>query len=187
MYNAFVDRIKMLFLCFTLGIFLMSAGLGLIFGQSDTAISLITHAPIFNPPVSQTPLSPGRIIELVNQKRAEEDLPQLVRDPSLDFVAYIRAVNIIKNSDFSHEAAKSGGLTFNNVADRLLAQYQFIGENLALGDFDGEEKTLVTAWLDSSVHKEIILGNYDKVGVFTINGEFNGVPSLVTVWITVKK
>lgn len=182
-----MSKTKGIFLCFILGVFFLFAGLGLMFGGSDTAARFIARTPVFTAPVSNAPLSPGRIIELVNQKRAEEKLPLLTRSSNLDFVAYIRAVNIIKNGDFSHEANKSRGLTFTNVADRLLTQYKEIGENLALGDFDGEEKTLVNAWLDSPHHREVLLGNYNKVGVFTLNGDFNRVPSIVTVWITAKE
>lgn len=158
-----------------------------MFGKSDTAAGFLARAPVFDTPVSLAPLSTERIIELVNQKRAEDKLPLLTRDPALDFAAYIRAVNIIKNGDFSHEASKSQGLTFTNVADRLLTPYRSVAENLALGDFDGEEKTLVNAWLDSPHHREVLLGDYNKVGVFTLNGNFNGVSSIVTVWITVKE
>lgn len=173
--------------CFILGTFFLSAGLGLVFGESDIAVKSIARTPVFAAPVSNAPLSPGRIIELVNQKRAEEKLSLLIRSSNLDFVAYIRAVNIIKNGDFSHEASKSQGLTFINVADRLLTPYQSIAENLALGYFDGEEQTLVNAWLDSPHHKEVLLGNYNLVGVFTLNGNFNGVPSMATVWVTTKQ
>ncbi len=166
---------------------MLSAGLGLMFGESDTAARFIARAPVFAAPVSNAPLSPQRIIDLVNQKRIEDGLEPLTRDPALDFVAYIRTVNIIKNGDFSHEASKSQGLTFTNVADRLLTPYQSIAENLALGYFDGEEQTLVNAWLDSPHHREVLLGDYGKVGVFALNGNFNGVSDIVTVWVTTKE
>lgn len=174
-------------ICFLTGTFLLSAGLGLMFGESNTAARFIVRAPVFAAPISDAPLSPQRIIDLVNQKRVEEKLPPLTRDKNLDFVAYIRAVNIMKNGDFSHEATKSQGLTFTNVADRLLTPYKGIAENLALGYFDGEEKTLVNAWLNSQGHREVLLGNYNKVGVFTLNGDFNGVPSIVIVWVSALK
>jgi uncharacterized protein YkwD len=170
--------------CFILGVFLLSVGFGLMFGESDAASKFIARAPVFAAPVSNAPLSPQKIIDLVNLARSDLGLKPLERDPALDFIAYIRTENIMANGDFSHEANKSGNLTYNKIADRLLMQYKEIGENLALGDFDGEEKTLVNAWLNSRGHREVLLGNYGLVGVFTLSGDFNGAPSIVTVWVS---
>lgn len=171
---------------FTLGIFLMSAGFGLSLGQSDLIANIAIQTPIFKAPLSDAPLSGSQVLELINKEREKENLQPLKRDPGLDFVAYIRAKNIMANGDFSHEATKSAGLIYTSVADRLLIQYKNIGENLALGNFDGEEKTLVKAWMDSPGHREVILGNYSKAGIYILLGKFNGVQTEVTVLIAAK-
>ena len=164
----------------------MSAGFGLSFGQSDFIANIASQTPIFKAPVSDAPLSGSRVLELINKEREKEDLLPLVRNPGLNFVAYIRAKNIMANGDFSHEATKSAGLIYTNVANRLLIQYQNIGENLALGDFDGEEATLVKAWMDSPGHREVILGDYNKAGIYIFLGRFNNTQTEVTVLIAAK-
>lgn len=164
----------------------MSAGFGLSLGQSNLMADIAIQTPIFKASLSDAPLSGSRVLELINKEREKEDLQPLVRNAGLDFVAYIRATNIMANGDFSHEATKSAGLIYTSVADRLLIQYRNIGENLALGDFDGEEATLVKAWIDSPGHREVVLGDYNKAGIYISLGKFNGIQTEVTVFIATK-
>ena len=165
----------------------MSAGFGLSFGQSGSLVKIAIQTPIFKAPLSDAPLSGSRVLKLINEEREKEDLQPLIRNAGLDFVAYIRAKNIMANGDFSHEATKSAGLVYTNVANRLLIQYQKIGENLALGDFDGEEATLIKAWMDSPSHRETILGDYNRAGIYVLLGKFNGVQTQVIVLVAAKR
>lgn len=171
---------------FTLGILFICVGLGFIFGNFGIATSFVTQTPIFNPPISDASLSDSRVLELINKEREKENLKSLEKDAGLSFVAYIRAKNIMANGDFSHEATKSAGLIYSSVADRLLISYKKIGENLAMGDFNGEETTLVRAWMESPKHRKVILGDCNKVGIYILLGKFNSIQTEVIVLIAVK-
>ena len=73
---------------------------------------------------------------------------------------------------FAHESPS--GETVKDLADDFGYDYVVIGENLALGDFAGDDD-LVQAWMDSPGHRANILNTqYREIGIAVGKGEFEG-------------
>ena len=69
------------------------------------------------------------------------------------------------------------------MAKKINYEYLLIGENLALGIFDGD-KGIVSAWMASPGHKANILNpKYTELGVAVKNGIYNGVNTTIAVQI----
>lgn len=141
--------------------------------------------------ISQIPsessiINRDKVLLLINQERDKKGFVGFKMVDDLTVVAYLRAKNILDNQDFSHEATRSGEYTYEKLAKNmgLFWRYRRMGENLA--KTTGGERDLVNAWLLSKSHRELILGGYDDVGVYSIDGEFGGIKSSISVLIVGK-
>ena len=110
--------------------------------------------------VAPTPtcdLSVDGILSGINEVRSTP----LVSELSLVSFAESRVVTI--KNDFSHD-----GFEKNNQS--LFSKYQWLGEDLSKGYC--RNKDVITAWMNSPIHKEVMLDpRYDNIGI-AINEHF---------------
>ncbi|MDD5295089.1 MAG: CAP domain-containing protein, partial [Patescibacteria group bacterium] len=115
-------------------------------------------------------ITPGRIIELTNEKRIEDGLNILTPNGLLSRAAENKAQAILASGQFQHNI---GEKKFSEWIKEAGYKYSYVGENLAV-DFITSEGIL-DAWLASPTHKKNILNSYYKeIGVAVAQGNFDG-------------
>lgn len=126
--------------------------------------------------------SDGSLILLyTNKERATESLKSLVANDALDYIASERVDDLFSNQYFEHNSPD--GKTVSNLAENGVYDYLIIGENLALGTFDGD-KGIVTAWMESPGHRANILNKqFIELGVAVKEGIFNGEKATIAVQV----
>lgn len=102
-----------------------------------------------------------QIVELINQERAQKNLPPLTVDMEVTKVARIKAQDMIDNNYFSHNSP-----TYGSPFDMLKSfgiKYIHAGENLAGNpSISGAHKAL----MNSQGHRENILNsNFTHIGI----------------------
>jgi hypothetical protein len=121
------------------------------------------------------------IIQCTNRARAENrGLPPLSENRVLDVIASERADDMIQKQYFSHYSPSGEGAT--DVAQRAGYPYKHLGENIAMGSFQTDEK-IVTAWMQSPGHRQNILSEgCSEIGVAVKRGRMKG----EEVWLAVQ-
>ena len=124
--------------------------------------------------------APG-IIECTNRVRAEQGgLPPLSRNKLLDTVASERAEDMLRKQYFAHYSPSGEGAT--DVAQKTGYPYRHLGENIAMGSFQNDEK-MVMAWMQSPTHRRNILSDdCSEIGVAVKRGRLKG----EEVWVAVQ-
>lgn len=123
-------------------------------------------------------VTPEKIIQLTNQERVKEGLPQVQSDPELTQAALRKAAYMFAKNYWAH-TAPDGTEPWKFVIDAGY-NYRFAGENLAR-DFATPEAA-VAAWMASPAHKENLLSTrYRDMGVAVVQGELNGVQTTLIV------
>ena len=114
----------------------------------------------------------GDVAQTNLQRQENGNLPPLARNRTLDEIATLRLDDMFKNQYFAHVSpASSSALT---VAKRVGDNYIALGENLALGDFEGDSG-VVDAWMHSPGHRANILNtHYTEIGVAVGGGMLLG-------------
>lgn len=123
-------------------------------------------------------ISPEKVVELTNQKRAQLGLAPLKDDLSLDEAARRKAGDMFSVNYWSHTSpsGRTPWVFFNEVS----YQYLYAGENLAR-DFDNTDE-MVEAWMNSPTHRENIVNSvYKEIGVAVVNGTLQGVETTLVV------
>lgn len=123
---------------------------------------------------------------LLNQTRSSFNLPPLRENPSLSLAAYYKAKDMLEKNYFSHFSPE--GTWLLDWLKRVNYQYQFAGENLAIGFVEAEE--VHNAWMNSRSHRANILNSkYQEVGIAVLTGNFQGnkVTVVVQIFGTPKK
>ncbi len=106
------------------------------------------------------------------ERRNNGALPPLAENSELDEIAALRLADMFKNQYFAHVSPT--GSSAESVAKEVGYDYIALGENLALGDFSGDED-LVTAWMNSPGHRANILNTkYQEIGVAVKEGNYAG-------------
>ena len=109
------------------------------------------------------------IHDLINQERAQFNLPPLINLKELDELARYHSLNMLEHDFFSHQDYRG-----RDVADRMDEQfpmilYSSIGENIAkqTGYYDPNvAQTFVQCWMNSPGHRANILSeDYTHAGV----------------------
>jgi uncharacterized protein YkwD len=118
-------------------------------------------------------LSTQGVITYTNIERAQNGgLPALTENLFLDRDAQMKLDDMFTKQYFEHVSPTGVG-----PADLALAtgyQYVVVGENLALGDFEGD-KGVVTAWMNSPGHRANILNtHFREIGVAVGQGMYEG-------------
>ena len=128
---------------------------------------------------SSAVLTETGVISETNKQRSTQSLPPLERNLNLEVAALLKARDMLAGQYFEH--VSPSGVTVSDLADQVSYDFLAIGENLALGNFEGDAD-LVQAWMDSPGHRANILSNkYQEIGVAVIKGEFEGRSSWLAV------
>jgi uncharacterized protein YkwD len=121
------------------------------------------------------------ILRLTNLERRNASLSPLAPNFSLDQIASLRADDLFANQYFEHESPD--GKSATDLAAKVGYNYLMIGENLALGNYDGDQG-IVTAWMNSPGHRANILnGKYQELGVSVKRDMYNHEPTTIAVQI----
>jgi uncharacterized protein YkwD len=119
---------------------------------------------------ARCPDTPGqRVLDLVNQRRAEARLPRLRVDPRLVEAARQHAQDMARGGPFGHVGSDG-----TSPADRVRqAGYVFftVGENVAAGMSSPDEA--VKDWMGSPEHRANILGGYMQTGIAYVHARFS--------------
>jgi uncharacterized protein YkwD/uncharacterized protein YukE len=107
-------------------------------------------------------------------------LSALSENATLNDIASLRLDDMFAKQYFAHVSPSSSSA--ETVAAAVGYDYIALGENLALGDFVGDQG-VVTAWMNSPGHRANILNtHYSQIGVAVGEGAFQG----SDVWIAVQ-
>ena len=123
-------------------------------------------------------ITPEKVLEVTNQKRAENGLAPLTLNGKLNEVAQRKAGDMFAFNYWSHvsPSGRSPWSFFQEVGYK----YLYAGENLAR-DFMNSE-AVVEAWMNSPSHRDNILNsNYKEIGLSVVNGTLNGVETTLVV------
>ncbi len=123
-------------------------------------------------------ISKDEVIRLTNQERANQGLPALQENPTLDWAATLKAQDMISKDYWAHNSPDGHEPWY--FFTQAGYQYAYAGENLAK-NFDNSSQ-IVSAWMASSSHKENILNkNYSQIGVVVMNGKLQGEETTLVV------
>lgn len=112
-----------------------------------------------------------RLIELTNQERAKQGLPQVRENEALDKAAALKAQNMFSENYWAH-FAPSGKTPWDFI---LGSGYRFTyaGENLAKNFYESSD--VVSAWMASQTHRDNLLNSkYEDIGIAVVDGVLNG-------------
>ncbi len=111
-----------------------------------------------------------RVVELVNDTRAQNNQPPLKRNDALDYAARYHARDMKEDNYFSHDSKDRNGSTLTTVCswsariDKFYFNRSWLGENIAAGYSDPQ--TVMNGWLGSPDHRANILnGSFREIGV----------------------
>lgn len=126
-------------------------------------------------------LSVGGIFDWTNRQRKENGfLPPLSQNSRLNKIASFRVKDMFDNGYFEHKSPS--GVEASDIAYDVGYEFILIGENIALGNFDGDE-AIVRAWMDSPGHRANILNSrYTEIGIAAERGLYKG----KKVWLAVQ-
>lgn len=125
-----------------------------------------------------TDITVEKVLELVNGKREENNLPPLVLSSELSQAATKKASDMFINNYWAH-ISPTGTTPWNFITSSGY-QYLYAGENLAK-DFDKTED-MVGAWMSSTTHRANILKpEYTDIGLSVMNGKLNGSDTTLVV------
>ena len=118
------------------------------------------------------------LIKLTNATRESLGFQPLKESLVLEEAAYLKAEDMIENDYFAHQSPE--GISPWHWFREAGYNYQFAGENLAIGFFESEEVN--KAWIDSLSHKRNLLNpNYSEIGIAVLKGDFQGKETSVVV------
>ncbi len=155
---------------------------------SGTVAATVTKKPIVVttstlPNISKTysESNGSEILKDTNIERVNQSLKPLSSNQVLDSIASQRVDDLFTNQYFEH--ASPDGKGASELAKKDGYDYLLIGENLALGDFGGDQG-IVAAWMASPGHRANILnGKFTELGVSVKKGQYNGEENTIAVQI----
>ena len=115
-----------------------------------------TPAPVSTPEGYQNPSEAQRLLQMVNDYRAQNGLGPLSWSSELESAAQVRASEISIPNCFSH--TRPDGSDYWTANSNLI-----YGENIAAGQATAE--SVFESWINSDAHRGNILGNYTIMGV----------------------
>lgn len=120
------------------------------------------------------------VIAYTNKERAlNGGLPALVENSLLDQDATIKLNDLFTKQYFEHVSPSGVGPA--DLAKLVGYEFVIVGENLALGDFAGDQG-VVTAWMNSPGHRANILNtHYREIGVAVGKGMYEGRETWIAV------
>lgn len=141
--------------------------------------AVVTPGPLRVPqeisvvPSTAHSLSADGVLSFTNAARASSSaLPALARNETLDRAAQIKLDDMFGRQYFEHISPIGVGPA--DLAKTVGYAYVIVGENLALGNFENDEK-LVDAWMNSPGHRANILNtHYREIGIAVGKGIYEG-------------
>ncbi|MFA6131397.1 MAG: CAP domain-containing protein [Patescibacteria group bacterium] len=113
----------------------------------------------------------ANIISLTNTTRANDDLPALTENTTLNSAAQAKANDMAANSYFAHTSPV--GITPWDWIHGSGYTYRYAGENLAVHYQSAED--VLDGWMTSATHRENILSEkYTEIGVGIAQGTYEG-------------
>jgi len=120
------------------------------------------------------------IIDETNKERTKNNRGELVENNTLNQVAEIKLDDMFENQYFAH--ISPDGVGVGDIAKDLMYEYITVGDNLALGNFNGDDD-VVNEWMMSPGHRRNILNDsYQEIGVAAKEGQYEG----RDVWMAVQ-
>lgn len=141
-------------------------------------VFIIKLTPLSNILGYATDITSEKLYQLTNEKRIQNNLPQLIYSEKLSRAAEQKAQDMFDKNYWSHfSPAGESPWRFLESQDY---KYEFAGENLAKNFlFSGN---VVDAWMASPSHKENILRNeFTEVGFARVDGLLNGQQTTLVV------
>ena len=134
------------------------------------------------PSPSTATLTADGVLRWTNTQRQNNGgLPALSDDTQLNVIAALRLKDMFDKQYFAHVSPL--GESASTLADAHAYTFIAIGENIALGNFDGD-KGLVQAWMDSPGHRANILSHrFNSIGVAVGQGVFEGQQTWIGVQV----
>ena len=116
-------------------------------------------------------ISSTSLIKLTNQGREALGFGPLTENSQLDKAASLKAQDMIAQDYFAHQSPEGKSPWYWIKSANY--DYQYAGENLAIGFLDSEE--VYQAWNDSPSHKANLFNpNYQDIGITVLKGDFQG-------------
>jgi len=132
-------------------------------------------------PPTAAALTRNGAIQWTNAHRSEAGLPALAMNERLNAAAEAKLKDMFARQYFAHDSPDGRGP--GDLADDAGYEFVAVGENLALGNYDGD-KALVQAWMDSPGHRaNILAGKFTEIGMAVGKGVFEG----ETTWLAVQE
>ncbi|XOB41703.1 MAG: CAP domain-containing protein [Candidatus Nealsonbacteria bacterium] len=123
-------------------------------------------------------LSSTSLIKLTNQKREALGFGPLTENSQLNNAAFLKAQDMIAQDYFAHQSPEGKSPWYWIKSANY--DYQYAGENLAIGFLDSEE--VYQAWNNSPSHKANLFNpNYQDTGITVLKGDFQGNETYVVV------
>lgn len=146
-----------------------------LIGVKIAVIALVA----FTPGVSYvSDISRQVIVNLTNQQRLNNNLPQLALNNSLNAAATAKANDMLAKGYFAHTSPDdlSPWYWFKQAG----YSYTYAGENLAIDFFVAED--VMGAWMESASHrKNILSANFSEIGIGIAQGEYEGLQTTIVV------
>ena len=123
-------------------------------------------------------ISTDEVIQLTNQKRAENGVASLQYNPLLAQAALAKGNHMLQYDYWAH-VAPDGTEPWKFFTD-VGYKYRYAGENLAR-DFTNPQSA-VDAWMASPSHRDNLLSSkYTEIGVAVVEGDLAGVDTTIIV------
>jgi uncharacterized protein YkwD/uncharacterized protein YukE len=150
--------------------------------QENFSAPVPLHGPTRVSGNATSTLTSSGVIADTNQERQENGgLPTLAENATLDDIATVRLADMFQQQYFAHVGPQ--GESAVTVASTVGYSYIALGENLALGNFAGDQG-VVTAWMNSPGHRANILDiHYTQIGVAVQAGMFQGTKEWIAVQV----
>lgn len=118
------------------------------------------------------------LVDLTNESRLAFNEPPLVRNPTLDRAAELKAEDMVTLGYFAHNSPT--GVTPWHWFKQAGYTFLYAGENLAINFFDANE--VRDAWLASPLHRANLLDvKFKEIGMATVSGIYKDGPSIYVV------
>lgn len=131
---------------------------------------------------TQAVLTKAGVIAQTNIQRYNNGLlPPLIENAKLNTAALAKANDMFLHQYFDH--ISPSGVDPGTLVKSFGYEFIVTGENLILGNFEGEEE-MVQLWMNSPGHRANILNDrFAEIGVAVVKGTYKG----ETVWIGVQE
>lgn len=156
-----------------------------MFGLPQIILTILVGAALISPSFAYPNngdflalVLPGKLMEIANQSRANQNLAPLKTNKALEEAAKERARDMAARGYFSH-VNPDGENFLESIKDSGYG-FSYAGENLAINYADSEE--VVDIWLSSGSHRANILNEkFTETGIAVVDGIYQNRPATFVV------